>query len=194
MDYGAQVCSQFQSVDGYKSARSMLYNTAIMRPFLCCFEMTPRLLRLGCQQVIMIMVSSSESKQHPDDFTDALGEEGEYDQLVQYLHEKLIKLLDPTFETCVGKVQNTTGFEQRSFAQGRLQFSVLQLLKCEICFCQDAIQTLILYLEFLNICLRGTLAKLLCGAYHIRCIHLLFLGEVCYSGGSIDSCLGFTYF
>lgn len=85
------------------------------------------------------MGSSSESKQYPDDFTDALGKEGEYDQLVQYLHEKLIKLLNPSFEACIGKVQNTTGFEERSFAYSLLQFSVLQLLKCETCFCQDRI-------------------------------------------------------
>lgn len=67
------------------------------------------------------MISSSESKEYPDDFTDALGAEGGYDQLVQYLHEKLIKLLSPTFEACIGKAQNTMGFEER-FAYRLLQF------------------------------------------------------------------------
>lgn len=85
------------------------------------------------------MDSSSESKQYPDDFTDALEEEGEYDELVQYLHEKLIKLFNPTFEACIGKVKNTMGFEGRSFAYCLLQFSVLQFLKYETSFCQDRV-------------------------------------------------------
>lgn len=67
------------------------------------------------------MISSSESKQYPDGFTDALRAEGGYDQLVQDLHEKLIKLLNPSFEACIGKAQNTMGFEE-CFAYCLLQF------------------------------------------------------------------------
>lgn len=50
-----------------------------------------------------------------------------------FLRKKLIKLFNPTFEACIGKVQNTTGFEERSFAYGSLQFFV----RCETCFCRD---------------------------------------------------------
>lgn len=67
------------------------------------------------------MISSSESRQYPDDFTDVLGAEGGCDQLVQYLHDKLIKLLNPTCEACIGKAQNAMGFEER-FPYCLLQF------------------------------------------------------------------------
>lgn len=72
------------------------------------------------------MVSPSECKQHPDDFTDALGEEGEGDQLLQDLPEQLIKLLNPTSEACSGKIRDTMGFENK-LRLPSLQFSAAVL-------------------------------------------------------------------
>lgn len=84
-----------------------------------------------------VIACSSECIQYPDDSADALGEEGGDDQLLQYLHVKLIEVFNLTFEACIGKVQNTMGSEKLYLLS--LLLSVLLFLKYETSLCKDRV-------------------------------------------------------
>lgn len=84
-----------------------------------------------------VIACSSECKQYPDDSADALGEEGGDDQLLQFLHVKLIEVFNLTFEACIVKVQNTMGSEKLYLLS--LLLSVLLFLKYETSLCKDRV-------------------------------------------------------
>lgn len=85
-----------------------------------------------------VIARSSECRQYPDDSADPLGEEGGDDQLLQYLHVKLIEVFNLTFEACIGKVQNTMGSEKKLYLLSLL-LSVLLFLKYETSLCKDRV-------------------------------------------------------